>query len=224
MPVTIDGSLGISATGNIISSGGVISAVGNIFAGNIIAVFAGSAINVPGTAVAAGNITGGNLLTAGLVSSTGNIQGGNIRTAGIMSSTGAAIHSSMSLGTPLPVASGGTGLSAAGTSGFALRSNGSAFAASKLGLGMTGEVWSSPSRAFNTQYTNSLAYPIAVTARTNCSGGSAIDFIVNGVSILNMNWQFNGCGSFGGGFMIVPPGQTYQLNSGQSLNYWRELS
>jgi hypothetical protein len=95
----------------------------------------------------------------------------------------------------------------------------------KLGLGITGEVWNNVtgSRSFNIQYTNSNSYPIGVSARTQCSGASAINFIVDGVSISNFNWQWNGCGSFGGGFVIVPPGSTYQLNSGQGLDYWREL-
>ena len=34
------------------------------------------------------NVTGGNILTAGLVSATGNVTGGNIRTAGLISATG----------------------------------------------------------------------------------------------------------------------------------------
>ena len=37
---------------------------------------------------ATGNITGGNVTTAGLVTATGNAIAGNIRTAGIMTSTG----------------------------------------------------------------------------------------------------------------------------------------
>lgn len=152
--------------------------------------------------------------------------------------------------TDLAVADGGTGASsitansvilgngssalsgnlvAPGSSGNVLTSNGTTWQstapASITGLGFGGTVWNdvTGSRSFNTQYTNSRAYPIAVSARTTCSGGSAIAFIVNGVTISNFNWQFNGCGSFGGGFVIVPPGQTYQLNSGQGLDFWREL-
>jgi hypothetical protein len=155
--------------------------------------------------------------------------------------------------TDLTVADGGTGSSsltansvilgngtaalsgnmvAPSTAGKVLASNGTtwvsttiATSGAKLGLGITGEVWNdvTGSRAFNTSYTNSNAYPIAVSARTTCSTGSAIAFIVNGVTISNFNWQFNGCGSFGGGFVIVPPGQTYQLNSGQGVDFWREL-
>jgi hypothetical protein len=169
-----------------------------------------------------------NLAAASEITSTSGMSTtGRISATGNITTTGSLIANSLVLtgsAGPLAVSQGGTGLSSPGTSGFALRSNGTGFVASKLGLGMTGEVWSSPSRAFNTNYTNSLSYPIAVSARTNCSGGSAINFIVDGVSISNFNWQFNGCGSFGGGFMIVPPGSVYQLSSGQSLNFWRELS
>jgi hypothetical protein len=38
-----------------------------------------------------GNITGGNILTGGLISATGNITGGNINTAGLVSATGSVI-------------------------------------------------------------------------------------------------------------------------------------
>lgn len=69
MSLSLDGTTGISATGNIISSGGVISATGNIYGGNIIGTLAPSAITV------SGNATVGNLLTAGLVSATGNVTG-----------------------------------------------------------------------------------------------------------------------------------------------------
>jgi hypothetical protein len=153
--------------------------------------------------------------------------------------------------TDLAVADGGTGRStltannvvlgngtsgvnfvAPSTSGNLLVSNGTtwtsatlASSGAKLGLGITGEVWNdvTGSRAFNTQYTNSNAYPIAVSARTTCSTSSSINFIVDGLSISRFSWQFNGCGSFGGGFVIVPPGKTYQLDSGQSVDFWREL-
>ena len=150
--------------------------------------------------------------------------------------------------TDITVADGGTGVStipanavvlgngtsaiqtvAPGSNGNVLKSNGTTWTSAAptvtSGLGLNGEVWNdvTGSRSFNTQYTNSRSYPIAVSARTTCSTGSAIAFIVNGVTISNFSWQFNGCGAFGGGFVIVPPGQTYQLNSGQGVDFWREL-
>jgi hypothetical protein len=186
-------------------------------------------------------------VNAAVVAATGSLGTMSSQNANNVTITGGTITGI----TDLAVADGGTGRSTLtanavlvgnGTSGInsvspstagnLLVSNGSAWTSTtlaasgaKLGLGITGEVWNdlTGSRSFNASYTNNNAYPIAVTARTTCSGGSAIAFIVNGVTISNFNWQFNGCGSFGGGFVIVPPGQTYQLNSGQGLDFWREL-
>ena len=72
MALTLDGTTGISATGDIISSAGIISATGNIYGGNIIGTL------VVSTATFSGNVTGGNLLTGGIVSATGNITGSYI--------------------------------------------------------------------------------------------------------------------------------------------------
>lgn len=95
MALTLDGTAGISTTGNIISSAGVISATGNIYGGNIIGSFSPATLNI------AGNITGGNLLTGGLISSTGNVTGGNISavaniSGGNISISGASTASSYS--------------------------------------------------------------------------------------------------------------------------------
>ena len=112
MSLTLDGTIGISTTGNILSNGGnivatggIISASGNIYAGNIIASFSPSSLVVSGninganiiasgvitgTVSTAGNITGGNviattLIVSGTETDTGNITGGNILTGGVMS-------------------------------------------------------------------------------------------------------------------------------------------
>ena len=77
---------------------GTTSLVGNVvgtntnFTGNI----TGGNLLTPGLVSATGNITGGNLNTGGAFSSSGNITGGNILTAGIMSSTGNATHGNIS--------------------------------------------------------------------------------------------------------------------------------
>ena len=116
------------------------------------------------------------------------------------------------------------------TSGKFLVSNGTTwvsttFASSgvKIGLGVTGETWNYPSRSFNTTYTNSNAYPIAVSATATCAVTSEIHAYVNGSLVSWFQWQFNGCGSYGGAFIIVPPGATYRLDSGQGLYNWAEL-
>jgi hypothetical protein len=202
------------------------------------------------TATAGSNTT--QLATTAFVKTAVDTATASLGTMSTQNANAVAITGGTIVGiTDLAVADGGTGRStlaanavlvgngtsginsvAPGTSGNVLVSDGTAWTSNtiqassiELGLGITGEVWNNVtgSRSFNTQYTNSRSYPIAVSARTTCSGGSAINFIVDGVSISNFNWQWNGCGSFGGGFVIVPPGKTYQLNSGQSVDYWREL-
>lgn len=80
MPLSLDGTTGISASGNI--TGGNVIASGALIVGSF----------APASVSTAGNVTGGNLVTAGLVTATGNVTGGNILTAGIMSSTGNGIH------------------------------------------------------------------------------------------------------------------------------------
>ena len=91
------------------------------------------------------------------------------------------------------------------------------------GLGFGGTTWHIVSKSFNTQYTNSYSYPIAVSATATCSVTSTIQAYINGQLIQWFQWQFNGCGSYGGAFVIVPPGATYQLNSGQGVYNWAEL-
>jgi fibronectin-binding autotransporter adhesin len=103
---------GSQLTGVTASQSGfpIVAGTSNIAAatnGNIAVTVGGTAnvltvtstgIVTSGTSSVSGNITGGNLLTAGLISATStitsaaNITGGNILTAGIMSSTGNAIH------------------------------------------------------------------------------------------------------------------------------------
>jgi hypothetical protein len=99
MPIQLDGTTGISTTGNIISNGtitatnialnnintpGNISAAGNITAGGALTVGSFAATTLSAT----GNVTGGNLVTAGAisaasVSASGNITGGNVNAAGL---------------------------------------------------------------------------------------------------------------------------------------------
>ena len=87
MALSLDGTTGISATGNI--TGGNVIASGSLIVGTF----------TPASLTSAGNISGGNLLTGGLVSATANVTGGNILTAGIMSSTGNAIHGNLTVST-----------------------------------------------------------------------------------------------------------------------------
>jgi hypothetical protein len=96
----------------------------------------------------------------------------------------------------------------------------------KLGLGITGEVWNNVtgSRSSGTTYTNSNAYPIAVSARGTGASSPSITIVVGGVTVSDFNWQFNGAGAHSGGFTIVPAGATYTLTFNNSgIDFWSEL-
>ena len=66
MALSLDGTTGISASGNIV--GGNVIASGSLIVGSF----------APSSLTTAGNVSGGNLLTGGLISATGNITGGNL--------------------------------------------------------------------------------------------------------------------------------------------------
>jgi hypothetical protein len=83
MALTLDGTSGISCSGNIISSAGVISATGNIYGGNVIGTIAPAALNISGNLSAYGVVVSlSPSSTGGTISAAGNITGGNIITAG----------------------------------------------------------------------------------------------------------------------------------------------
>jgi hypothetical protein len=132
----------------------------------------------------------------------------------------APIYSPTLTGIPsAPTASNGTSTTQIATTAFVQNSlNGR-----KLGLGITGETWNYPGRSFNTTYYNPYSYPIAVSATATCAVTSVIYAYVNGNLVSFFQWQYNGCGSFGGAFIIVPPGASYSLNSSQAVYNWTEL-
>jgi hypothetical protein len=90
MALSLDGTTGISATGNIY--GNNVIATGSLTAGTF----------SPTSVSASGNVTGSNILTAGLVSATGNITGGNIL-------GGANVNATTHTGTTVSVTANVTG-------------------------------------------------------------------------------------------------------------------
>lgn len=129
------------------------------------------------------------------------------------------------------VTNGGTGITSVGTSGYALRSTGSAFSMQKLGLGMTGETWNNvtSSRAIATTYTNSNAYPIEVGIGWVASVGQVSNALVGSVVVAEGGWTGYSFGQVHGQFsFIVPAGSTYIISaypsqSNVTINSWSEL-
>jgi hypothetical protein len=89
-------NFGASANFTFDSATNVLSIVGNINSGNLVAsgilTVTGNAnignIGTAGLVTATGNITGGNLVTGGVISATGNANVGNLGTAGLITATG----------------------------------------------------------------------------------------------------------------------------------------
>jgi hypothetical protein len=71
--------------GGNLAVGGNISITGNVTSLNVTGNITGGNLLTPGVVTATGNVTGGNVTTAGQVTATGNITGGNLTTAGITS-------------------------------------------------------------------------------------------------------------------------------------------
>jgi hypothetical protein len=133
----------------------------------------------------------------------------------------ATIYSPTLTGTPAaPTAATGTNTTQIASTAFVNNE-----IAAMKGLGFGGTTWHNVtgSRSFNTSYTNSYSYPIVVSATATCAVTSVIQAYIDGILIQWFQWQFNGCGSYGGAFVIVPPGSSYQLNSGQGVYNWTEL-
>jgi hypothetical protein len=243
---TVAGNLGVTGTtaltGALSAStatfSGAISSVSPTFTGTPLSTTAAPGTNTTQIATTA-------FTTAAITAATGSLGTMSTQNANNVSITGGTITGI----TDLTVADGGTGRSTLtanavlvgnGTSGInsvspstagnLLVSNGTSWTSTtlassgvRLGLGITGETWTYPSRGFGTTYTNSETYPIAVSATATCAFTSEIHAYVNGSLVAWYQWQFNGCGSYGGTFIIVPPGATYRLDSAQGVYNWTEL-
>jgi hypothetical protein len=186
--------------------------------------------------------------TAAITAATGSLGTMSTQNANNVSITGGTITGI----TDLAVADGGTGRStltanavltgngtsginsvSPGASGNLLVSNGTTWTAAtlaasgvKLGLGITGETYNdvTGARGFGSTYTNNNSYPIQVSAYTNYTNGTPYcQAYVNGVRVAWWQWQFNGAGAIGGVIFIVPPGASYRIDGGGSLQSWYEL-
>jgi hypothetical protein len=94
------GSNGTFAVGNAATVGTTLNVTGNITGGNLVTA---GLITATGGITSAANVTGVNV-NGTVISATGNVQGGNIRTSGLISVTGNIVSQSGNI-----TAGGGTG-------------------------------------------------------------------------------------------------------------------
>jgi hypothetical protein len=225
---------------------------GNVTVGGTLSAASPAFTGTPTAPNAANGTNTTQIATTAFVNAAVTIATGSLGTISSQNADNVTITGGVITGiTDLAVADGGTGVStlaanavilgngasavqtvAPGTSGNVLVSNGASWtsqtvAASgiKLGLGITGEVWNNVtgSRAGGTTYTNSRAYPIAFSAYGSGSGSSATVIYINGSIVYRNTAQWNGPGAIPGGWFIVPPGATYQIDLSTGISAWWEL-
>jgi hypothetical protein len=144
-----------------------------------------------------------------------------------LSSTSLSTTSITGLTTPLSRGQGGTGLSAAGTAGNVLTSDGTNWTSSAVTALGVGQTWQNVggSRAFSTTYTNSTgkAIMVSILAVTPNAAPGLCNFYVDGVSIGGFGMSQSG-GIQNGNTFIVPAGSTYYVTvTNFSLISWFEL-
>jgi hypothetical protein len=208
----VNGNLAVTGTtaltGNLTGStaafSGAISSVNPVFTGTPTAptALAGTSTTQIATTAFVQNVAGALGTLSSQNANNVAITGGTI--TGISGS-----NPSMSVGTATNANFASTA-GVASTAGSANQFQGK----SKLGLGITGEVWNNVtgSRSQGVNYTNSRNYPIQVVGNFGCNFGGQGQIYINGVLIAFWQAQFNGCGGFSVNMpCIVPAGATYQL-------------
>jgi hypothetical protein len=249
---TVNGNLGVTGTtalSGALTYGGVTLSNAVTGTGSMALSASPTFTGTPaGPTASPGTNTTQLATTAFVTAATGTLGTMSTQNANAVAITGGTITGI----TDLTVADGGTGAStftansvvlgngtsslagnmvAPSTSGNLLVSNGTtwqsrslASSGVKLGLGITGESWSSPSRSSGTTYTNSNAYPIMVnvTVQLTANGCNA-QLIVGGVTV----YRYGIAGFFSEGTLtaIVPPGTTYLVTvTNMNVIGWAELS
>ena len=213
MALSLDGTTGISASGNI--TGGNVIASGSLVVGSF----------APTSVSTAGNVTGGNILTGGLISSTGNIQGGNIRTVGLVSATGAISGASVVGGVMT-----GTSISVTGAvSGASASVSGTVTGASVVGGVITGSSVSVSGNVSggNLNVTGNIVDTGALTIITSSNGN--ITLSPNGIILAlvlmlpvpfgNITLSPNGTGNINTSANIMPTANATANIGSASLSY-----
>jgi hypothetical protein len=236
----------VSATGNItggnVLTGGLISATGNITGTNITGtnitganILTTGILSVAGTTALSGIATAPTvangtsntqIATTSFVSSavynaTASLGTMSTQNANAVNITGGTISG---LGSALPVASGGTGLTSPGTSGNVLASDGTNWISSappgSIGINQT---WQNVagSRSTGVVYTNTTGKPIEILITLVNTNGAWL--YINGNLVIRQFYDVNtGAGQQGFSYLtaIIPDGNTYEATSGGVYTWW----
>ena len=143
-----------------------------------------------------------------------------------LSATAITATSITGLTTPLSRAQGGTGLSAAGTSGYVLTSDGTNWTSALNPTIGVGQTWTdvTASRAGGTTYTNSTTKPISVLIVGTFSSGTGVVSVSVGGVLAGQSQYVSNSGWLVVCTTIVPPSSTYVATfTGSTKTSWYEL-
>jgi len=174
--------------GGNLAVGGNISITGNITSLNVTGNITGGNLLTPGVVTATGNITGGNVTTAGQVTATGNVSGGNINLSGNIVDSGALTiitgsgNISLSPGGTTMVVATTTGANIAGT----LNATGNANVGN---LDTAGQITATGNiTGGNLVTTGLVSAGTTITATGNITGGN----VLAGSGIISTTGNING--------------------------------
>jgi len=134
-----------------------VSITGNVTGGNVLT---GGLVSATSTITSAANITGGNLITAGQVTATGDITGGNVLTGGVVSATGNVTGGGVITTGPSGNISGANVISAT-----TFTASGNVTGGNILTVGLvsaTGNVFGNAIRSDNYCYANGVPIPTGI--------------------------------------------------------------
>jgi hypothetical protein len=163
----------------------VLSAVGNVVAGNVNTAGIIAVSNTSGLAIsAAGNVNGGNISTngaisaGGLVTATGNVTGGNIATAGLITATGNIVATANVSGGNMIATTLVQAATISATANVVATANVSAGNLNAVSLSLSGNVISGISTTANITGANIIATAamsaVSVSASGNITGGNVL--------------------------------------------------
>jgi len=186
------------------------------FSGNVTGNVSGTAANVTGTVAVANGGTGTTSFTSGaLLKGAGASAIAVASAADIVTQIGTTAVTNATNAVNATTAANGGVTSVNGSTG--------AVTVNSVGVGQT---WQAPSRALNTNYTNSTGKPIMVTCSPKAQSGTTATAVVDGITILNST-TIDCCGvaqiSYFPFSFIVPNGSVYRINGSYDFRNWAEL-
>jgi hypothetical protein len=206
--------------GGNITINGTTSLVGNISSAlNVTGNITGGNLLTPGVVTATGNVSGGNVTTAGQVVATGNVSGGNLTTAGITSTGSLTASTTINATGNITGGNLSAGSGIISTTGNINGANVNATAGITAGttINATGNVTGGNLTTAGITSTGSLTASTTINATGNVTGGNLTTAGITSTGSLTASTTINATGNITGGNVSAGSGiisTTGNINGG----------